>query len=232
MDKKVVIPGEFLSDNKSRSGDGTYIYKGKVYSALFGHVSGKDKIKVVSLSGKYIPSRGDMIIATVIEITYSNWFLDINSPYDGMLNISEYPGGIESGDMSKYLNISDSILVMVKEVTPLMKVELTLKNNKLQPITNGRLIKVSPVKVPRIIGRGGSMISMLKKETNSNIFIGQNGIIWITGRDHDVDKVVECIHIIEKEAYTNGLTERISTFLKKKMPVDSTNLEILNELLD
>ena len=235
MEKKIVIPGDFLSDNSSKAGDGTYVSEGKVYSKLFGLVSEKDKILVVSLSGKYLPSIRDVVIGTVVEISYSNWFLNINSPYEGRLNISEFSKRIEQDNMMEYLNIGDSVVVMVKEVTPSMKVELTMRNHKLGIIADGRIFKLSPSKVPRVIGRSGSMISMMKKETNCNIVVGQNGIVWVTGKDKDVDKAIESLHIIEKEAHTKGLTDRVSVFLKngyEKKPVDSTNLEILNELLD
>lgn len=237
MDKQIVIPGDFLSDDFKKAGEGTYVIEGKVYSNLYGLVSEKkNKIRVVPLTGKYYPSVGDLIIATVTEITFSNWIMDIKSAYEGLLHISEYPRRIDSADMMKYLNVSDSVLVMVKEVTPSMKVELTMRDSKLKPITSGRLVEITPSKVPRIIGRGGSMISMLKNETNCNIFVGQNGVIWITGREQDMNKAIYTINLIEKEAHTNGLTDRISRFLKEESgeteAVKSTDSNLLNELLD
>lgn len=236
MDKQIVIPGDLLSDNVAKAGDGTYVAEGKVYSNLYGLVSEKDKIRVVSLSGKYIPSTGDVIIATVSEVTFSNWIMDINSPYEGLLHLSEYPKRIESSEMMKHLKIGDSALVLVKEITPSMKVELTMRDNKLKPISSGRMVFISSTKVPRIIGRGGSMISMLKKETNCNIFVGPNGVVWVTGKDRNMDKAIEAIHIIENEAHTNGLTDRISRFLKEESGEHkrdkATGSDILNELLD
>lgn len=237
MNKKIVLPGDYLSDDVSKAGDGTYIKDGKVYSNLYGALNEKGKIRVVSLTGKYMASSGDVIIGTVSEITFSNWILDIKSPYEGWLNVSEYPRRIENSEMSKYLNVGDSVMVMVKEITPSMKVDLTMRsNNRLRSITSGRLVEVSPVKVPRVIGRGGSMISMLKAETNCNIFVGQNGVVWITGKDRDMDKAISAIRLIESEAHTQGLTERINRFLKgdaeEAKPVNSQSPEILNELLD
>jgi len=237
MDKHIVVPGDFLSDDIKKAGDGTFVSEGKVYSNLYGLASEKDKIRVVSLSGKYIPQDRDLIVATVSEITFSNWIMDIKSPYDGLLNVSEYPRRIDSSDMVKYLDVGSSVLVMVKNVSRSMKVELTMRNNKLRPITSGRIIQVSAVKVPRMIGRNGSMISMLKKETNCDIIVGQNGVIWITGKDRDMDKAIEAIQIIENEAHIDGLTNRISGFLKgdvEKEPetVKPAGSEILDELLD
>jgi len=58
------------------------------------------------------------------------------------------------------------------------------------------------------------MISMLKKEVNCDIFVGQNGRIWINGGVEDMDLALRTIYLIEKEAHTNGLTDRIVDFLK------------------
>ncbi|MCL7415634.1 MAG: exosome complex RNA-binding protein Rrp4 [ANME-2 cluster archaeon] len=235
MNKKLVIPGDFLSDDVSKAGDGTYVQDRKVYSNLYGVASEKDKIRVVSLSGKYIPSSGDVIIGTVKSVTFSNWILDVNSPYEGWLNSSEYPRRIDSSDMSKYLTVGDSVMVMVKDLTPSMKIDLTMRNNRSRTINNGILMEISPVKVPRIIGRGGSMISMLKKETNCNIFVGQNGIIWLTGKDKDIEKAVNAITVIENEAHKQGLTERIGRLLKEGVEDNKAvpqSPDILNELLD
>jgi len=237
MDKHIVVPGEFLSDDIKKAGDGTYVSERKVYSNLYGLASEKENIRVVSLSGKYIPQDGDLIVATVKEITFSNWIMDIKSPYEGLLNVSEYPRRIDSSEMIKYMDVGSSVLVMVKNVSRSMKIELTMRNNRLKPITSGRIVQVSTVKMPRMIGRNGSMISMLKRETNCNIFVGQNGVIWITGKDRDMDKAIEAMQIIENEAHINGLTDRINGFLKRDVKneqetVKPTGSEILDELLD
>ncbi|MDM7919451.1 MAG: RNA-binding protein, partial [Methanosarcina sp.] len=65
-----------------------------------------------------------------------------------------------------------------------------------------------------VIGHGGSMISMLKKETNCSIFVGQNGRIWIDGKDEDIELLSKALRKIEAEAQRSGLTDRIYNFLK------------------
>ncbi len=216
MDKKLVIPGEFLSDDINRADEGTYVEDGKVYSSVFGIASLKNRIKVVSLSGKYIPRPGDMIIGIITEVSFSNWIVDIRSPYEGLLHISEFPRRIENTDMSKYLTVGDSIMTLVTDVDPTMKVELTLNDQRLRQIKEGRIIEVTPSKVPRLIGRSGSMIAMLKNETRCNIFVGQNGRIWLTGKDKDLDLAVKSISKIERESHISGLTDRIIKFLKEE----------------
>jgi exosome complex component RRP4 len=216
MDRKVVVPGDLLSEDAKKSGEGTFVRNGRVYSLLYGLANYRDKINVIPLAGKYVPAPGDNVIGIVKDITFSNWIVDISSPYDGLLHISEFPKRIEADEMSKYLRIGSSVMTRVKDVDPTMKVELTLNDRKLGPIKTGRVIEISHTRVPRLIGKGGSMISMLKKELNCNIFVGQNGRIWISGGAEDMDLALKTILLIEKEAHTNGLTDRIVDFLKKE----------------
>lgn len=219
MDKKLVIPGEFLSDDVNLADEGTYVEDGKVFSSVFGVASLKNRIRVVPLSGKYIPRPGDLIIGIITEVSFSNWIVDTRSPYEGLLHISEFPRRIESADMSKYLTVGDSIMALVKDVDANMKVELTLNDQRSRQIKEGRIIEVTPSKVPRLIGKSGSMIAMLKNETKCNIFIGQNGRIWLTGRDKDLDLAVKAISKIERESHTSGLTDRIIKFLKEEIKI-------------
>lgn len=213
-DKSIVAPGDYLSDDANRAGEGTYVKDGKVYSSLFGIVNLKNRIRVIPLSGKYVPAAGDTVIGTVKEITFSNWIVDIHSPYEGLLHISEFPRRIESDDMGKHIRVGDSILAQVKDIDATMKVELTLGDQRLGVLKSGRLLEMSSAKVPRLIGRGGSMISMLKNETKCNIFVGQNGIIWINGKEKDMSIAAKAIMIIENEAHLDGLTDRIGKFLR------------------
>ena len=216
MDRKVVIPGDLLSEEAKRSGEGTFVKDGKVYSLLYGLANCRDRINVIPLAGKYVPAPGDNIIGVVKDITFSNWIIDINSPYDGLLHISEFPKRIDADEMPKYLSLGSSTMIRVKDVDSTMKVELTLNDRKLGLLKTGRIIEINHTRVPRLIGKGGSMISMLKKELNCNIFVGQNGRIWINGGAEDMDLALKTILLIEKEAHTSGLTDRIVDFLKKE----------------
>lgn len=216
MDKKLVIPGDFLSDDVKLADEGTYIEDGKVFSSVFGIASLKNQIRVVPLSGKYIPRQGDLVIGIITEVSFSNWIVDIRSPYEGLLHISEFPRRIDNTEMSKYLKVGDSIMTLVKDVDQSMKVELTLNDQRLRQIKEGRVIEVTPSKVPRLIGRSGSMIATLKNETNCNIFIGQNGRVWLTGKDKNIELAARTIQKIENESHIPGLTDRIAKFLKEE----------------
>lgn len=216
MDRKIVIPGQLLSDKEKTAGPGTYVKDGKVYSLLYGIANVKNKVSVVPFSGKYYPSRKDFIIGTVIDVTPSNWIMETGSPYDGLLHVSEYPKRVDSSEMRGCMSIGDCVIVRVKDVSKSMKVELTMREPGTRVLTKGRIIDVAPAKVPRVIGHSGSMVSILKKESNCDVFVGKNGRIWINGRSGDMDHLAAAIEMIERESHISGLTDKVGRFLRNE----------------
>jgi exosome complex component RRP4 len=217
VEREIVVPGDLLGDDPKLSSHGTYVENGKVYSASFGLVDRRGTIKVIPLSGRYIPARGDLVIGKVVDVTFSNWIVDINSPYEGLRHVSEYPERVDQSNMIKYLHVGELIIAKVSDVDPSMKVELTLREEHLKVLKQGRVVDISHTKIPRVIGRNGSMISMLKKELNCSIFVGQNGRIWLRGDEKMMDLAIRTIFKIEREAHTSGLTDKIKDFLKTEL---------------
>ena len=222
MNRKIVLPGQLLSEKASDSGNGTYVKDGKVYSLYYGFANLKNRASVVPFSGRYFPHARDLVIGKVIQVTSSNWIFEIGSPYDGLLHVSEYPRRVDNSMMRRMMDIGDSAILRIKDVSAFMKVELTMRDQGLRSLSKGRILEVQPTKVPRVIGHSGSMVSILKRETNCEIFIGQNGRIWINGRDADMERLSAAIRIIESESHTSGLTDRISNFLKGEVEESET----------
>ncbi|WP_174590755.1 exosome complex RNA-binding protein Rrp4 [Methanocella conradii] len=217
MEREIVVPGDLLGEDPKLAGSGTYVQGGRVYSANYGLVDRRTNIRVIPLSGRYIPARGDLVIGKVVDVTFSNWIIDINSPYEGLLHISEYPERVDPANMSKCLHVGELIIARVADVDPSMKVELTMRDEHLKVLKQGRVVDISHVKIPRVIGRNGSMISMLKKDLNVSIFVGQNGRIWLKGDEKRVDIAIRAIFKIEHEAHTSGLTDKIKEFISKEL---------------
>jgi exosome complex component RRP4 len=68
-----------------------------------------------------------------------------------------------------------------------------------------------------VIGKKGSMISMIKQETGCHIILGQNGVILVTGKNpEDEELAIMAIHKIEEEAHTTGLTDRILQMIRRE----------------
>jgi len=216
LDKMIVVPGDLLSEDVTKAAEGTYTENGKVYSLIYGLADEREKVRVIPLSGKYLPATGDVVIGMVSDISFSNWKIDINSPYEALMHISEYPRRIESSEMAKIMGVGDLAIFKVVDVDPSMKIELTPREGQLRVLRSGRVVEVSYTKVPRVIGRAGSMISLLKSKLDVNIFVGKNGRIWINGKTEDEDLAVKVIKRIEREAHTSGLTDRITKLLEEE----------------
>jgi len=88
-----------------------------------------------------------------------------------------------------------------------------MKEQGLRKLQGGQILEISHSKVPRVIGKNGSMIQMIKNYTNCRIFIGQNGRIWVDGNMDDMVHAMRAIKMIEEGAQTLKLTERVKEFL-------------------
>ena len=215
--REIVIPSQFLGEIKDKkAGRGTVIIDGKIYSERLGVLNkNSEYINVIPLKGRYDPIEGDFVIGIVEEALQSGWLVDINAPSPALLHVNEVPWDVEFGETERYLNHGDSIMAKILQVDITKKIQITLNDRNLYKIKGGHIINVEPSKVPRIIGKKGSMIALLKKYTRCRIFVGQNGRIWIDGEHDSITKVLETIRKIENEALSYGLTNRIETFLKK-----------------
>jgi len=215
--REIVIPSQLLGDVKDKkAGRGTFVENKKIYAEILGVLNENNGfINVVPLKGRYDPIEKDFVIGIVEEPMASSWLVDINAAYPALLHVNEVPWDVEFGETEKYLNHGDSVMAKVLSVDQEKKLQVTLKDRNLYKIRGGTMIEVEPSKVPRIIGKKGSMISLLKKYTNCRIFVGQNGRIWIDGDEDGVKKVIETIKKIEDESLAYGLTNKIEELLKK-----------------
>jgi len=208
-DKKFVVPGEILAEEDYYPGRGTFREGDKVCSSLMGLVSLRNnKISVIPLKSKYIPKKGDVVIGEIDDIRFSMWGVNINSPYSGILPASEVFGR-EKKELSRVFKIGDVLFLRVVDVDEVKKVKLGLKGRGMGKFKKGILVNITPTKVPRLIGKKGSMINMIKDKTRCKIVVGQNGLVWVKG-DDDMEQITKnVINLIEAEAHTSGLTNRI-----------------------
>lgn len=212
-DKDLVVPGEVLAEDDFYAGRGTFKDDNKICSSVVGLVSIRNKkISVIPLQSKYVPKRGDVVIGKINDIRFSMWGLDINSPYSGLLPASEVFGK-EKRELEKVFDIGTILFLRVIDVDEVKKVKLGLKGRGLGKFKGGILVYITPTKVPRLIGKKGSMINMIKDKTGCDIVVGQNGVVWVKG-DVKMERIAEkVINVIECEAHTSGLTDRVRDLL-------------------
>jgi exosome complex component RRP4 len=219
--RQLVVPGDLVAEGDYIAGDNTYKEKDKIYASRVGVVEYETKrIDVVALKSFYIPRMGDIVIGTITEVGFSGWMVDINSPYPALLRASDVlsrPFKPQKDDLPQVLDAGDLVVAKVVSYDRTHDPQLTVAEPGLGKITRGQILKVTPTKVPRIIGRKGSMISMIKQETGCNIILGVNGVVLTTGKTlEDEQLAMKAILKIEAESHTTGLTDRITQMLKEE----------------
>lgn len=218
--RDIVLPGELVAEKEGkRVGKGAYFEGEKVYAKVLGiPLVTEDQISVIPLSGVYLPSVGDNVVGIISETQISGWIVDINSPYSAFLPlaeaVSEFVDTVRT-DISRYYDADDVAFCTVSKVTKTKDVRLSMRSPDSKKLYGGTIVKIMPTKIPRIIGKAGSMINLIKTKTGCQVYVGQNGIIWIKGTDKD--KAIEAVLTIEKESHMIGLTEKIEKMLGGKM---------------
>lgn len=216
--RDIVIPGEaIVSGPEYLPGDYTTRHGDDIIALRFGlsDITGRF-VRLIPLAGVYMPRKGNSIIGKIIDITFNGWIIDINSPYLGFLPVAECSKFINKNDLTEYLDFGDMIVANVLAVKH-RGVDLTLKARGLGKLEEGMIISINPNKVPRVIGREGSMINLVKRETTCSIIVGQNGLVWIKGRTVESELFAkEAIMLIVEKSFIEGLTEKVQEFLTKK----------------
>ncbi len=217
--REVVVPGDVLDGTGLKPGVGTFSEGGHIYAARLGIKNERaGYVNVIPLGGTYIPRSGDAVIGKIVDLGPSYWLVEIKSPYPAPLHVNEVPWRVDFGDTARYLDVEDAILAKIFSVDETRRVSLTMKDHTSRKLTGGQIVEVSHAKVPRVIGKKGSMINLIKEYTKCRMFVGQNGRIWLDGKLDDMTHAVTAIKMIEDQAQTMGLTEAVRAFLDGVYP--------------
>ncbi len=230
--RELVVPGEIVASGTNfLPGENTERDGNDIISTRYGLLEKEGRLlKVIALSGVYLPRRGNVVIGKVEDITFNGWLIDIGSPYKSFLPISECRGFVhKKDDLSAIFNFDDMIVAKVIGVKA-KGVDLTTRDHGLHKLDEGMIIRINSNKVPRVIGKQGSMVNMIKNETGCNITVGQNGLIWIRGESIEQELVAkEAINLIAQKSMTGGLTDLIQDFLSKNSKHIKTSTEKVSE---
>ncbi len=215
--RKIVIPGEIIiSGEDYLPGEGTRREGDHVVASRFGlsEESGR-VIKVIAITGAFIPRRNNVVLGRVTNIAFNGWIIDIDSAASGFLPIDESPRFINKSEMDQFLAIGEVVAAKIWSVNT-RGIDLTLKGKGLGKLEGGFIFRVSPNRVPRVIGREGSMINLIKEKTQCVITVGQNGWIWIKGSDLDSQiKARKAIEFVTEKVHIEGLTEKMEEWFEK-----------------
>lgn len=216
-ERKIVVPGEIIiSGDNFLPGDGTRREGQDIVSSRYGLADVSEKVvKIIPLAGIYTPRRGNVIVGQVVNVTFRGWVIDFDSHFNGFLPLTEVPRFVNKGELRNYLDFGDVICAEVLGADE-TSVDLSIKMNDFGKLDGGQLMKINPNKVPRVIGKEGSMVSLIKSATGASVDVGQNGIIWLNGDTiEDELKAKKVIEFICDNSFVLGLTEKVEEFIKK-----------------
>jgi len=212
MDRKAIIPGEVIIEGEDYlPGEGTEKRDNKIYSLRYGLAEETNKlIKVIPLSGIYEPRRGNVVIGKVEMLTHNGWVINIGSSENAFLPLAEVPRYVNKDEIAEIMDIGDLAIVKIFSINT-RGIDVTLKSRGLGKIDEGLVFEINSNKVPRVIGKEGSMIKLIKDETNTNITVGQNGKILVKGEKIEDELLAKrAIEHIVKKSFISGLTEEVT----------------------
>lgn len=214
-ERVLVLPGEEIPGQGLRPGPGTYRVNGRIYASVLGLLAHRPPlVRVIPLSGRYVPKPHDTVVGTVTDVQGTFWLLDIGAPRWAPLHMTGTPWKIDFGETGQYLRVGDAVVVGVEAIENTGRIGVTMNGDGLGKLEGGTIVTLSPAKIPRVIGRGGSMIQTISRFTGARIVVGQNGRIWIDGEPDQLVRVRECLKLIEEEGHRSGLTERVERYLQ------------------
>jgi exosome complex component RRP4 len=215
--RKIVVPGEVIVTGEDfLPGDGTRRVGSNIVASKFGlsEESGR-VVKIIQIFGAFVPRRNNVVVGRVFDITHAGWLVDMDSASSGFLPIEESPRFINRNEMDQYLAIGDVISAKIWTVKN-KGVDLTLKGKGLGKLEGGFIFRIIPSRVPRVIGREGSMVNLIKERTECNITVGQNGWVWIKGQSVDKEiKARKAVEFVTSKVHVRGLTEKVESWFEE-----------------
>ncbi|WP_338601149.1 exosome complex RNA-binding protein Rrp4 [Sulfolobus tengchongensis] len=222
--RSIVVPGELVAEGEFQIPWSPYILKvsNKYYSTVVGLFDVKDtQFEIIPLEGSfYYPKIGDIVIGLIEDVEIYGWVVDIKAPYKAYLpalNLLGRPVNVGE-DLRRYLDVGDYIIARIENFDRTVDPVLSVKGKDLGRISNGTVIEIMPVKVPRVIGKNKSMYETLTSKSGCSMLVANNGRIWANCPSRLSEEIlIEAIRKIENESHIKGLTDRIKQFIEEKL---------------
>ncbi len=217
--RKYVIPGELVTEGKYNRTTNVFRVDDKFYSTRVGMAEvSSDSVRVIPLSGPYIPRVDDLVVGKIVDYSAFAWEVNINSFFSAYLLAQSVFGRDYSPARDSLTNkfaIGDVILAKVSAFDRTRDPLLSVSGPGLGRINRGEVVKISSTKVPRVIGKKGSMIKTVESGTNCRLTVGQNGLIVISGPAEGILLAIDALNLIDKEAHTADLTQKVQNLLSR-----------------
>jgi len=217
-ESQFVLPGDVIVTGDYRPEQNVILDGNRLMSTAVGFSEIEDNsVTVAPLTGLYTPKTDDLVIGKIVSHNALSWEVDINSYYSGILTAFDIFGKDYSAsrdDLSLKLNTCDVILARIANIgsrDPL----LTIIGENLGKIDAGELVKISPAKIPRLLGKHKSMIQTIEASTNATITVGQNGLIVVScDETNGLLKALTAIRMVDEQAHLVYLTDKVKKMLE------------------
>ncbi len=217
--RKYVVPGDVITSGPYRPEQNVILDGERIIATAVGTSEiYDDTVRVISLTGKYIPKINDLVVAKVLSHSSLSWELDINSSYVGFLPAADVFGrdfSAHADELNSKLKKGDLVVARIANSDRSRDPLLTISDRELGKIESGELVKISPSKVPRLIGKRGTMIQTIEMATGAIITIGQNGWLVVSCENSDgLLKAIKAIQMVEEQAHIANLTDKVKSMLE------------------
>jgi len=234
--ERIVVPGSIIK-RVGRVRLGEYISNiGRTYvSTLLGVLYKlNNEVGVIPYKDIYKPKPGDYIIGIVVSYAPSGWVIELGTYTKGFLPAQDYLKDIRFNprkiELSNYIKVGDMVGAKIIEVNRHGYFLLTTRTNvkdkqkkHLGVLKDYYIIKVSSTKLPRIIGRKGNMIKIIKEKIDGEIIIAQNGVILYKGEYNNFKLLQKIVELIVYKTFASSLTDAVASILG--LPASEVNKE-------
>lgn len=195
--KRIIVPGEKILDKPFMS-EWTFVDRNKTYASVVGIMDEENRF--IPVKCVYSPRPGDNVIGVVVYIRGNGYKVDLNLPFEGFLS---------GKDTRVPFSLGEIMYGKIKEVDEIGNVDLT----NVRKLAAGKIIEFPSAKIPRLIGKKNSMLMTIMQGTGCQIYVGNNGYIWLSGGN--IALALKAIEMVDRKFLMNGLTQEIADFLAK-----------------
>ncbi|MGC8567738.1 MAG: KH domain-containing protein [Candidatus Micrarchaeia archaeon] len=197
--RKIVFPGTEI--DRSINTEYSYTEFNKKYISVLSMYDSETNT-IIPLEGFWHPNLGEKVVGVVVDYDRSKIYVELSSFVQGVIELPKH--------FDNPIKIDKGELVEATVSAIQSKVEVSLLFNKILD-SDGIVIRMPVVKMPRVIGKNNTMISQIIEYTKSNIIVGMNGVIWLKGGNADL--ALKAFEEINKNAHIHGLTNKIKEML-------------------
>lgn len=232
--RQLVLPGDKLATKASEYllGRGVYKEADTIFSAVRGLANIEErKISVIPFNTVYLPQKYQQVIGKVVGTNQNGWWVDIGTSTNAFLYYTE--GGIfirdeDRSNLEKFYPIGSYICAKIKEID-YPYVYLTMRGSFFKNFVGGKILRINPSKVPRVLGKHNSMIATIQRYSRARIVVGYNGYIYVRGTPKAEEAIIQILDYIEKNAHKEGVTDFVEKKLKSVFGEPDTDVNTTNE---